>query len=49
MITEPFANIGHCRENLYELMFECYGVPKIMTGVDALFSLYNSVPDYKRY
>ena len=49
MTTEPVANIAFCRENLYELLFECYGVSKVMTGIDAMFSLYKNQPEERRY
>ena len=27
-----------------ELLFECYGIPKVTYGVDSLFSLYKNHP-----
>lgn len=27
-----------------ELLFECYGIPKVAYGIDSLFSFYHSKP-----
>jgi len=36
--TECFANPDFCRSKLLEQLFECYQVPSVVLGVDALFS-----------
>lgn len=46
VVTEPPCNPLHCRQMMSELLFECYGVPRVAYGVDSLFSFYhNSVRD----
>ncbi|RXN14057.1 actin-related 5 [Labeo rohita] len=46
VISEPPCNPLHCRQMMSELLFECYGVPRVAYGVDSLFSFYyNSVSD----
>ena len=39
-MTEPLSNPNYCRNLVYELAFECYGVPRIGFGVDGMFSMY---------
>ena len=34
-----------CFAEMSELLFECYHVPSVMYGVDAMFSLQHSQPD----
>ncbi|XP_028842480.1 actin-related protein 5 [Denticeps clupeoides] len=38
VLTEAPCNPLHCRQMMSELLFECYGVPHVSYGVDALFS-----------
>ncbi|XP_063243980.1 LOW QUALITY PROTEIN: actin-related protein 5 [Bacillus rossius redtenbacheri] len=38
LITEAFLNPNYSRQLMSELLFECYGVPGLAYGVDALFS-----------
>ncbi|XP_048777578.1 actin-related protein 5-like [Ostrea edulis] len=42
VMTEALCNPGYCRQQMSELLFECYHVPSVAYGVDALFSLYNN-------
>ncbi|XP_067266157.1 actin-related protein 5 [Chanodichthys erythropterus] len=42
VVTEPPCNPLHCRQMMSELLFECYGVPRVAYGVDSLFSFYNN-------
>lgn len=42
VMTEPVANPNCCRQQMSELLFECYHIPKVAYGVDALFSLMNN-------
>ncbi|KAL3872233.1 hypothetical protein ACJMK2_040169 [Sinanodonta woodiana] len=44
VMTEPVCNPNFCRAQMSELLFECYHVPKVAYGVDALFSLLNNHP-----
>ncbi|XP_013107757.1 actin-related protein 5 [Stomoxys calcitrans] len=38
LITEPLANPNYCRQNMNELLFECYGVPSVCYGIDSVLS-----------
>lgn len=38
LMTEPLTNPNYCRQNMNELLFECYGVPGLAYGIDSLFS-----------
>lgn len=40
VMTECVANPNRARALMSELLFECYGVPAVSYGIDALFSLY---------
>ncbi|TTL25876.1 Actin-related protein 5 [Bagarius yarrelli] len=40
VVTEAPCNPLHCRQMMSELLFECYGVPRLAYGVDSLFSFY---------
>lgn len=40
VFTEAPCNPLHCRQMMSELLFECYGVPRVAYGVDSLFSFY---------
>ncbi|XP_064632703.1 actin-related protein 5-like [Lineus longissimus] len=42
VLTEPPLNPNYCRQQMSELLFECYHVPQIAYGVDAMFSFYNN-------
>ncbi|KAH8414113.1 hypothetical protein KR222_007304 [Zaprionus bogoriensis] len=38
VLTEALANPNICRRQMSELLFECYGVPAVSYGIDALYS-----------
>lgn len=38
LLTEALANPNFCRQNMNELLFECYGIPAVSYGIDALYS-----------
>eukprot|EP01087_Luapelamoeba_hula_P012510 TRINITY_DN3492_c0_g1_i2.p1 TRINITY_DN3492_c0_g1~~TRINITY_DN3492_c0_g1_i2.p1 ORF type:complete len:629 (+),score=92.71 TRINITY_DN3492_c0_g1_i2:482-2368(+) len=40
LLTESVCNPNYCRKELSELLFECYGVPSVCYGIDAVFSYY---------
>ncbi|KAI9317057.1 hypothetical protein BX666DRAFT_137722 [Dichotomocladium elegans] len=40
VMTEPVCVPQYSRKHMHELLFECYGVPKVTFGIDALFSYY---------
>ncbi|CAI2176173.1 3524_t:CDS:10 [Funneliformis geosporum] len=40
LMTEPVCNPNHSRKLMSELLFECYGVPSVCYGIDALFSFH---------
>lgn len=42
VLTEAPCNPLHCRQMMSELLFECYGVPRVAYGVDSLFSFYHN-------
>lgn len=42
IITEPVACPFGQRKNMYEIFFEAYQVPKIVFGIDSLFSYYQN-------
>lgn len=44
VLTEVVANPGYYRQNMSELLFECYQVPQVVYGIDALFSLHHNHP-----
>ncbi|XP_065340130.1 actin-related protein 5 [Cloeon dipterum] len=46
VLTESFLNPNHSRNLMSELLFECYGVPSVSYGVDALFSWCQESPGY---
>ncbi|XP_027026807.1 actin-related protein 5 isoform X1 [Tachysurus fulvidraco] len=48
VFTEAPCNPLHCRQMMSELLFECYGVPRVAYGVDSLFSLYYSSTQYDK-
>ncbi|CAG7724135.1 unnamed protein product [Allacma fusca] len=47
LLSEAFLNPNYCRHLMTELMFECYQVPSIAYGTDALFSFQNNFPQTK--
>lgn len=38
LMTEAMGNPNYCRQQMNELLFECYGVPGVTYGIDALHS-----------
>ncbi|XP_019728735.1 actin-related protein 5 isoform X1 [Hippocampus comes] len=42
VLTEAPCNPLHCRQMMSELLFECYGVPHVSYGVDALYSFHHT-------
>eukprot|EP00039_Didymoeca_costata_P029324 m.24184 g.24184 ORF g.24184 m.24184 type:complete len:566 (+) comp7583_c0_seq2:205-1902(+) len=44
LMTEPLCCPSVCRAGLSELLFECYGAPKVSYGVSSLFSLEHNMP-----
>ncbi|VDI69528.1 actin-related protein 5, partial [Mytilus galloprovincialis] len=40
VLTEPVCNPNYCRQQMSELLFECYNIPQVSYGIDAMFSLY---------
>ena len=38
VMTEPVANLGYTRRMMNEILFECYGAPSVVYGIDSLFS-----------
>uniref|UniRef100_A0A3Q0T6B0 Actin-related protein 5 n=1 Tax=Amphilophus citrinellus TaxID=61819 RepID=A0A3Q0T6B0_AMPCI len=42
VLTEAPCNPLHCRQMMSELLFECYSVPYVSYGVDALYSFYHN-------
>ncbi|XP_061536995.1 actin-related protein 5 [Phycodurus eques] len=42
VLTEAPCNPQHCRQMMSELLFECYGVPHVSYGVDALYSFHRT-------
>ncbi|XP_063421405.1 actin-related protein 5-like isoform X1 [Mytilus trossulus] len=40
VLTEPVCNPNYCRQQMSELLFECYNIPQVTYGIDAMFSLY---------
>ncbi|CUS23983.1 LAQU0S13e00672g1_1 [Lachancea quebecensis] len=40
IMTEKLATLQSQRENWYQLLFECFGVPQVTFGIDSLFSFY---------
>jgi len=46
IVTETCANAKHTRATMMELFFECYGVPSVMVGVDALCGVYSNLNNF---
>ncbi|XP_059478228.1 actin-related protein 5 [Neocloeon triangulifer] len=44
ILTESFLNPNYSRNLMSELLFECYGTPSVVYGVDGLFSWINDTP-----
>uniref|UniRef100_A0A8C4PXH5 Actin related protein 5 n=1 Tax=Eptatretus burgeri TaxID=7764 RepID=A0A8C4PXH5_EPTBU len=42
VLTEAVCNPSHCRHLMSELLFECYHIPRVTYGIDALFSLHHN-------
>ncbi|KAM9786139.1 actin-related protein 5 [Neosynchiropus ocellatus] len=42
VLTEATCNPLHCRQMMSELLFECYRVPHVSYGVDALYSFHHN-------
>lgn len=40
LMTEPLCNPNYCRQNISELLFECYRVSAVSYAVDSLLSFY---------
>ncbi len=40
LMTEPLCNPNYCRQNVSEILFECYRVSAISYAVDTLLSFY---------
>ncbi|KAK4112300.1 ARP5-like protein [Canariomyces notabilis] len=38
VMTEAVANLPYSRKSLTEIIFECYGAPSLVYGIDSLFS-----------
>jgi actin-related protein 5 len=47
VLNEAFCVPLWSRTNAQELLFECYGIPSLLLGVDALFSLYHNLADIR--
>ncbi|KAK3087425.1 hypothetical protein FSP39_005792 [Pinctada imbricata] len=47
VMTEAICNPNYCRQQMSELLFECYHVPQVSFGVDAMFSWYRNHPSPK--
>ncbi|XP_045151438.1 actin-related protein 5 [Echinops telfairi] len=44
VLTEAVCNPLYSRQMMSELLFECYGIPKVAYGIDGLFSFYHNKP-----
>lgn len=42
VLSEAYLNPNYSRQSMSELLFECYGMPSVAYGVDALFSYHYS-------
>ncbi|XP_071948092.1 actin-related protein 5-like [Antedon mediterranea] len=49
VLMEAVCNPNHSRQLMNELLFECYRVPSVSLGVDALYSLYNNRPESMKF
>ncbi|XP_034486181.1 actin-related protein 5 [Drosophila innubila] len=47
VLTEALANPNLCRRQMSELLFECYGVPAVSYGIDALYSWQHHQLDHR--
>lgn len=43
VVSETPANPIYCRTQLLEMLFECYGVPEVFIGCDALFAYFHEL------
>ncbi|CAD5112428.1 DgyrCDS1650 [Dimorphilus gyrociliatus] len=41
VMTETICNPNYCRQQMNELLFECYNVPSVSYGIDALYSFFH--------
>ncbi|XP_004517677.1 actin-related protein 5 [Ceratitis capitata] len=39
LLTEALGNPNYFRQQMNELLFECYGIPSVCYGIDSLFSM----------
>ena len=44
VLTEAVCTPLYSRQMMSELLFECYGIPKVAYGIDSLFSFYHNNP-----
>ncbi|XP_028967338.1 actin-related protein 5 [Galendromus occidentalis] len=44
VVTEPICNPNYYRQYMSELLFECYGVPSVVYGIDSMLSLEHNIP-----
>lgn len=44
VLTEAVCSPLYSRQMMSELLFECYGIPKVAYGIDSLFSFYHNKP-----
>ena len=42
IMTEPLCNPNYCREQVQEIMFECYGLPSVSYTVDSLAGFHHT-------
>ncbi|XP_074068061.1 actin-related protein 5 isoform X2 [Macrotis lagotis] len=42
VLTEAVCNPLYSRQMMSELLFECYGIPKVSYGIDSLYSFYHN-------
>ncbi|XP_076436270.1 actin-related protein 5-like [Babylonia areolata] len=47
VLTEAVVNPNYCRQQMSELLFECYSIPSVCYGVDSLFSFFHNYPEAK--
>ncbi|KAL8612784.1 hypothetical protein ACOMHN_033454 [Nucella lapillus] len=45
VLTEAVVNPNFCRQQMSELLFECYSIPSVCYGVDSLFSFVHNHPE----
>ncbi|KXX76100.1 Actin-like protein arp5 [Madurella mycetomatis] len=42
VMTEAVANLPYSRKSMTEIIFECYGAPSLVYGIDSLFSYHHN-------